>query len=104
MARKQISDQRKRLAGTWKCCDGFSDVRITVRLKAGHFTVSVLDMYDGEKPEVYDIAWNEKQLELSFAVHWSSGRFVKYRFTPSLIEGRLDLTYSYVDQEVWERE
>jgi len=103
MARKRIPDQKKRLAGSWKCCDGFSDVVITIKVRADNFNVSALDEYDGEEPEVYDIAWNEKQLELSFAIHWSSGRFIKYRFMPSVVEGRLELTYSFVGQELWER-
>jgi hypothetical protein len=103
MARKRVPDQKRRLVGSWKCCDGFSDVVITVKLKADKFLVSVIDKYDGEEPGVYDIAWNEKQLELSFSIHWSSGRFIKYRFMPSVVNGRLELTYSYTGQELWER-
>jgi len=103
MARKQTPDQKKRLVGTWKCCDGFSDVAIKIAVRAGKFYVTVLDEYDDEKPDVYDVNWNEKQLELSFAVHWSSGRFIRYRFVPSVVAGRLELTFSYTDQELWER-
>ena len=103
MARKQTPDQKKRVVGAWKCCDHFSDVVIKIGLRAGKFKVVVLDKYDDEKPEVYDIAWNEKQVELNFAVHWSSGRFIRYRFMPSVALGRLELTYSYTDQELWER-
>nr|AAL24526.1 orf106EGC118 [uncultured bacterium] len=104
MALKQVRDQKKRLAGAWKCCDGFSDVVITIKVRAGKFTVSAIDKYDGEEPEIYDISWNEKQLELNFAVHWSSGRFIRYRFMPSVVPGRLELTYSFIGQELWERE
>jgi hypothetical protein len=104
MARKRVLDQKKRLTGSWKCCDGFSDVAITVRVRTGKFVVSIVDKYDGEKPEVHDIAWNEKQLELGFSVHWSSGRFIKYRFMPSVVADRLELTYSYIGQELWERQ
>ena len=103
MARKRVPEQKKRLTGSWKCCDGFSDVVITIKVKAGKFFVSALDKYDGEEPEIYNITWSEKQFELSFAVHWSSGRFIKYRFMPSVVEGRLELTYSYFGQELWER-
>ena len=103
MARKRIPDEKKRLVGTWRCCDHFSDVVVKIGLRAGKFNVFVLDKYDGEKPEVYNVAWNEKQLELSFAAHWSSGRFVRYRFMPSLVAGRLELTFTYTDQELWER-
>lgn len=104
MALKQVRDQKKRLAGSWKCCDGFSDVVITIKVRAGKLTVSAIDKYDGEEPEIYDISWNEKQLALSFAVHWSSGRFIRYRFMPSVVPGRLELTYSFIGQELWERE
>jgi len=103
MVGKRLHDPKKRLVGTWKCCDGFSDTRINIKVRAGIFAVSVLHKYDGEQPRVYDITWNDRQQELSFAVHWSSGRFVRYRFTPSLVEGRLDLTFSYTAQELWER-
>jgi len=92
----------KRFTGIWKCCDGFSDLAITIKVRAGKFVVSALDGYDGEEPKVYDITWSEKRLELGFAIHWSSGRFVVYRFMPSVVKGRLELTYSYTGQELWE--
>jgi len=99
----KTSDLMKRFTGIWTCCDGFSDVAITIKLRAGKFVISALDGYDGEKPEVYDITWSDTRLELGFAIHWSNGRFVKYRFIPSVAKDRLELTYSYTAQELWER-
>jgi hypothetical protein len=102
MAAKLI-DPKKRLVGSWKSCDGFRDVVITIKLKADRFAVSALDKDDGEIPKVYEITWDIKQHALGFSLLWSTGRLVEYRFTPSLVAGRLELTYVYRDQELWER-
>ena len=64
--------------------------------------VTALDHFDGEKPEICDIAWDEGQHALTFAVHWSSGRFIKYRLTPSPVPGRVEVTYNVIAQELWE--
>ena len=103
MAAKRVPDPKKRFTGIWKCCDGFSDVEISVKVRANAFRVSALDRYDGEVPEVYDVNWNEERAELSFAIHWSSGRFLKYRFMPSVVKDRLELTYTFIAQELWQR-
>lgn len=60
----------KRYVGTWKYCDGFSDVEFTIKMRGPNPVVTALDRFDGEKPEIYDVAWDERQNVLSFAVHW----------------------------------
>jgi hypothetical protein len=92
----------KRLVGIWKYIDGFSDVEFKITLKNGTFVVSGVDKYDNEIPEIYGISWRERRMTLSFSAHWSSGRFTTYKFMPSPIQGRIGVTYTYTDHEVWE--
>jgi uncharacterized protein with WD repeat len=94
---------RHPLAGTWKCGDGFSDIEITVAFLTDKPTVSILDKYDGEIPEIFEVKWEPERSVLSFSTHWSTGRLVKYQFTPSPKLGRVGVTFSYTDHEVWER-
>lgn len=92
------------LAGTWKCGDGFSDVEISVEFKGDTPSVSVIDKYDGEVPQIFEVLWDAEKTILSFGTLWSTGRFVKYSFMSSPIEGRAGVTFSYTDQELWIRQ
>jgi hypothetical protein len=92
------------LLGTWKYCDGFSDIEFTVTAEGGNLTVVGIDTHDGEKAEIHDISWSPEQGALQFSAHWpSTGRFVKYRVCPASIAGRVNVTYTYSTQETWER-
>ena len=102
MNSKAPKNNGKRYVGTWKCCDGFSDTEFTIKVHRAKPVVTVLDRSDGEKPEIYDVAWDEGHHTLSFAVHWSSGRFIKYRLSPSPVLGRVEVTYNVIAQELWE--
>ncbi len=74
-----------------------------IRRKGDGLAVVVFDGYDSERPDVYDLNWKPEKQELSFAALWSSGRFVKYRFSSCLAKDRLELTFTFIDQEQWER-
>jgi hypothetical protein len=95
---------KERIAGTWKYCDGFSDVEFTFAVAGGELSVSIVDTFDGEIPEIYDIQWNESQLEISFAALWSTGRFLKYRVSVGPNENRVDATITATWQQLWERQ
>lgn len=96
--------QNRRIAGTWKHCDGFSDVEFTFQVADGAVSISVLDTSDGERPEVYEIQWNERELTLRFAAHWSTGRLLKYRIMIGPNPDRIQATITSVHQELWERQ
>ena len=96
--------QGNRIAGTWKYCDGFSDVEFSFSVVDGSVTVSVLDTSDGEAPEIYDVAWSEQEMVLRFAVLWNTGRFVKYRVAVGPNKNRVEATITYTVQELWERQ
>lgn len=96
-------DAQHPLSGTWKCCDGFSDIEVTINFVAGQPSVTISDKYDGESPELFGVGWSAEQSILSFSTLWSTGRLVKYQFTPSPKPGRVGVTFSYTDHEVWER-
>ncbi|HLF98005.1 MAG TPA: hypothetical protein VI457_12755 [Methylococcaceae bacterium] len=95
--------QNKRICGKWKHCDGFSDTEFSFSLVDGQVHVSVLDPNDHEEPDIYDVIWDEAGLALSFAVHWETGRFVKYRVAVGPRDDRLQATITYTVQELWER-
>lgn len=97
------SSQSNRIAGTWKHCDGFSDIEFSFSVVDDSVAVSVLDTSDGESPEIYDIAWSDHELILRFAVHWNTGLFVKYRVAVGPNENRVEATITYTVQELWER-
>jgi hypothetical protein len=94
----------KRLTGTWKSCDAFSNIEFSVQLKGNAFIVSITDRDDGEIAEVQNVAWDERALTLSFSAYWqSSGRLTKYRVMPSPDKGRAQVTYTYTAQDLWEK-
>ncbi len=96
--------QNGRIAGTWKHCDGCSDVEFTFSVTDGELSVSVVDVNDGETPEIYAAHWNEGRLEISFAALWSNGRLVKYRASVGANKDRLQATITSTWQELWERQ
>jgi len=92
------------LLGTWKSCDDFSDVHISIDLDRGELRVRAVDTHDGEVAEIHDIAWVKDQGELTFSAYWkSSGRFTKYRFGTPGSNGRISVTYTFTAQETWEK-
>jgi hypothetical protein len=93
-----------RIAGTWKHCDGFTDVEFTFSVANGTVSVSIIDTSDGEKPDIYDVQWSEANLVLCFAAHWSTGRLLKYRVAVGPNADRLQATITSTHQELWERQ
>ena len=90
------------LVGTWVNGDEYAtEVEYHVSPRAKGFAVRAVDRFDGEKAEVYDVKWDGEAL--SFATHWpSTGRFVKCRLQ-AISPNRVDLTYTYTQQEMWHR-
>lgn len=92
-----------RIIGTWKHRDGFSEVEFLISVKDGSVTVAVVDRFDGEAPEVYDVTWSESELTLKFSAHWGTGRFVKYSVAVGPDPDRAQVTMTSTYQELWER-
>lgn len=99
-----MTTSSNRIAGTWKHCDGFSDTEFSFYVEGDAVMVSVVDTSDGETPEIYGVAWNEKELALQFNAHWSTGRFVKYRVAVGPNPDRAQATITTTYQELWERQ
>lgn len=93
---------RDSLVGIWRSGSELgSDVEITLRRKGASYSVDVCDAFDGEKADIFEIAWDGS--EFSFAAHWNStGRFARYRIR-SVSEDRISLTYTYTDTEMYHR-
>lgn len=104
MKRKSQPVTSNPLAGTWKCGDGFSEVEINVEFNGDTPRVSVIDKCDDEVPQIFEVLWDPEKGRLIFGTLWSTGRFVKYSFLSSPIDGRANVTFSYTDQELWVRQ
>lgn len=96
--------QRVRIAGRWKFRDGFSDIEFTITADGDDLGVDVVDTSDGERPEVFGVKWQEKDMSLLFAVHWSNGRFQKYQVAVGPDQDRVEATITSTIQEIWERQ
>ena len=97
-------EQAARIAGTWKYCDGFSDVEFTFSVLDGLPAVSVVDTQDGETPEILGVSWSQDELTLRFSAHWAHGRLVKYQVAVGPNPDRLQATITSTRQELWERQ
>lgn len=93
------------LLGTWRSCDPFEDnVQYTIAAAAGSLAVTGIDTSDGEVPSIYGVTWSEEKGELEFSAHWSStGRVTKYRITTSVSKDRVEVSYSFTAQQIWEK-
>lgn len=97
-------DPEGRFVGSWKCCDGFSEMTFRIAPMDGSFSVSIDDPDSDSTPEVFGVLYRPANRTLEFSVHWTdTGRFVKYRLTPSLVAGRVEVTFTYTAMELWER-
>lgn len=83
--------------------DGFSDIEFSITVRGDELSVVVVDRSDGERPEVFGVHWQEQDLTLSFAVHWQSGRFQKYRVAVGPNQDRVEATITSTVQQLWER-
>ena len=94
--------KRDLLVGTWFNADEYAtEVEFTVTRSGDSYAVRVCDRYDGEQADIFETAWNGKVL--SFAAHWNStGRFARYRLL-LLSANRIDVTYTYTDNEMYHR-
>jgi hypothetical protein len=98
---KQKSN-RDLLVGTWFNADEIeTGVEFAVARSGGSYAVRVRDRFDGETGDISEIAWDGSVL--SFAAHWNStGRFARYRLL-LLSANRLDVTYTYTENEMYHR-
>ena len=95
---------RNPFLGTWRSCDGFTDVEYTIAMEDGKLVVSGFDKSDGEAAEIRNVVWSPDKSILSFEAYWpSSGQLTKFRFALAPKSGRASVTYSYTAQETWER-
>jgi hypothetical protein len=93
------------LLGTWRSCDPFEDnVQYTITADNGKLCVTGIDTSDGEVPEISDVVWFEDKGLLQFSSHWpSTGRLTKYRLSTSVSKDRVQVSYSFTAQQIWEK-
>lgn len=84
---------RLKIVGRWVAIDDWdTDVVFEFEIRNGAYTVRASDS-DGEEPEVYNV--EEGEDHLTFALHWSSGRFTKYRVRSN--GNQLEIVFTYTD-------
>lgn len=92
----------RKLAGRWVAFDEWTtDVMFVIRAAKGGFRVNVVDRWDGEKAEVFDV--KATKTTLSFAAYWSSGQLTKYRLR-LLRDDQIEVVYSYTATNTFRRE
>jgi hypothetical protein len=92
----------RKLAGRWVAFDEWAtDVKFVIRSVKGGFRVNVVDRWDGEKAEVFDV--KATKTTLSFAAYWSSGQLTKYRLR-LLRDDQIHVVYSYTATNTFRRE
>ena len=96
---KQKTDICRGFVGRWKSADPLlEDVEHHISTSKGEYKISVIDTYDGEKAEVYDIQWDGDHLR--YKLHWkSTGRFIKYSLT-LLDKGKIGMSFEYSAQDI----
>ena len=94
--------KRDLLVGTWFNADEIeTGVEFIVTRSGESYAVRVRDRFDGETADISETAWDGSAL--SFAAYWNStGRFARYRLL-LLSANRLDVTYTYTDNEMYHR-
>ncbi len=100
--KQKLKLKRDLLVGTWSSADeSYSDVEFTITGSGDTYAVQICDGFDGEKADIFETAWDGRVL--SFAAHWNStGRFARYRIL-LLSANRIDVTYTYTDNEMYHR-
>ena len=93
------------LHGTWKCCDGFSDVQFTISTRSGVLAVDGTDTHDGEKAEIQTLCgYPTRALCDSPLTGFEHGEIYEISISAILIEkARVGVTYTYTAQEIWEK-
>ena len=93
---------RLRIAGRWIDVDKLSLTSLVfeISIDNGHYGVRLIDPSDGEEAEIYDL--KEADNGLTFAAHWETGRFTKYRLR--VFGDQIDVTYTYNDHVLLIRE
>jgi hypothetical protein len=94
--------KRDLLVGTWFNDDEFgSGIEYVITRSGDSYAVRLCDTSDGEVADTFETAWDGKVL--TFAAHWNStGRFARYRLW-LFSANRLDVTYTYTDNEMYDR-
>ena len=99
---KKESTKKHPLVGSWVSGTEYgSDIEYIVTSHGTGFRVRVIDRYDEEVADVFEVKWDGEIL--SFATHLNStGRFLRVRLQ-ALAENEVSHTYTYTEMEIWQR-
>lgn len=99
--RARATEQEHPLVGSWVSSDKYAtEVEFAISRNGDEFSVRAIDRSDGEEAEIYDVKWDD--IVLSFAAHWSTGRFAKYRLVATS-RTQIDVICTFTLTEIWHR-
>jgi hypothetical protein len=87
-------NDRLGIAGRWVSVDKWqTEVAFEIESQDGIYSVRAIDEPDGEEAEIYDVKATGEHL--TFAAHWSTGQFTKYRIRA--LGDQLEAVFTYTD-------
>ncbi len=87
--------------GRWIASDEWStDVSLVIKSRNGKISVRAVDQSDGEEAEIFGVKASKR--EISFAAHWSSGRFTKYRLRP-MRANEMEVVFTFAATQTFKR-
>jgi hypothetical protein len=87
--------------GRWIASDEWStDVSLIITSRNGKMGVRAVDQSDGEEAEIFGVKVSKQ--EMSFAAHWSSGQFTKYRLR-LLRANEMEVAFTFTATQTFKR-
>jgi hypothetical protein len=98
---KKVPKAGNPFVGRWIATDEWStDVSLIITSRSGEMGVRAVDQSDGEEAEIFDVKLSKR--ELSFAAHWSSGQFTKYRLR-QLRADEVEVVFTFTATQTFKR-
>jgi hypothetical protein len=96
----KVSKAKNPFVGRWIASDEWSTDVSLITSRNGKMGVRAVDQSDGEEAEIFGVKVSKR--EMSFAAHWSSGQFTKYRLCP-LRANEMEVVFTFTTTQTFER-
>ena len=89
------------LVGVWQGTEDDARAQYTITATGGGFSVSAVDIYDGEKFEISNVKWDGKFLTFDSYME-STGRRGKNSFCITSND-QIEVTFTFTETYIWQR-
>jgi len=98
---KKVPKTGNPFVGRWIASDEWStDISLIIASRNSKMSVRAVDQSDGEEAEIFGVKISKR--ELSFAAHWSSGQFTKYRLR-LLRDAEIEVVFTFTAKQTFKR-